>query len=457
MSLSILPTASAHGTRNDDQPTHRRFFLGPMPDKILSKTEAQVKKKKKRGWFTRSAPEGKDAHNVSLSAIIQDHAFEFFLREGGHEEDWGEHQERSMREEMLRRWGDSEWGHVWRRRHSEDRARASRWVGGSFEIGHFLGVNILDEERASSSRYSASSRRLGSSIRPSFSTRPSTARTPSNITSLILKPAPASTTAEETFVTAHSNIDPSVSENTIPLPSTTHGQGGSLLPPTSNSHDPDSRPISASSTTALILPQADQPMPLPKARSEVIRRPILRSSTSDGLANGTAINISKRSALIPGRSKTVHYMDSPTREHPPAPPGEVLARTGSAVEDTSAGAVENSSTQEDDLVWGNVVMRGECFYYNLNQTSFLYPYRYQTECLFGFVTANRITLAKLSTRNKIERLITCVTRKVLSSWSSGARIVLKYTKTTYVSFGSVQCIWYNCVTESPLERVDSGT
>lgn len=64
-----------------------------------------------------------------------------------------------------------------------------------------------------------------------------------------------------------------------------------------------------------------------------------------------------RPPLITRQSKTVRYVDSPTTEDPPAPPSEVLARQGEAVEATSAGATDDTAPHEDSFVWGDVVMR----------------------------------------------------------------------------------------------------
>lgn len=353
MSTSQLNLAnSAHGSQTDDQPTHRRFFIGPMPQKVLSQTEAKVKKKKKRAWLSRSSNESDDEHDT-LSVIIQDHAFQFFLREGGDEADWGEHQEHRIREEMHRRWGNSEWGHMWRRRNSEDKARANSWVGGSFEIGNFLGVSIMDDEV---SRYSASIRRPGSSIRPPSSRRPST--------SMVARPGTAgshgTSQAAETFVTAPSKLNPSAAlDVTRPQSSSRPNKSNSLLEP-ENGLDAGSQPASTSSTTALLAHAPDRPKFPVTARSEVLRRPILRSSTSEAVQDITGMHITlpeDRPPLITRQSKTVRYVDSPTTEDPPAPPSEVLARQGEAVEATSAGATDDTAPHEDSFVWGDVVMR----------------------------------------------------------------------------------------------------
>ena len=56
----------------------------------------------------------------------------------------------------------------------------------------------------------------------------------------------------------------------------------------------------------------------------------------------------------------VHYSDVPTPYEEPAPPGEVLARTGSDMEDTSAGAAQHATqVLAAEPESGDVIMRGE--------------------------------------------------------------------------------------------------
>jgi hypothetical protein len=358
-SLSYIQAASAHDTRSDDKPMHRRFFIGPMPEKVLPQTEAKVRKNKKRVWFHRvgaSPSDGEEDHD-SLSGMIQEHAFQFFLSQGGNEEEWGDNEAESVQQEMLRRWRDSEWGSIWKRGMQKTNEPTNRWVGGSFEIGSFLGVNILDEAHAGSSRISASSKRLSPSVKPGPSTKASSSIRPSS-PNRIQSAVPTSTAARDTIINHPSELSPSNFPKAAPLLATASAPGPDVLLSPENDHDTGSRrPISDSSTTPLLIPDLDQALPS-NVQSDMLRRPFRSSTTlparSDGNMNGSR---SIRPALVPRKSKTVHYMNSPTEALPPAPPTEVLARTGSAVEETSAGATKAAATQ-DEIVWGDVVMRG---------------------------------------------------------------------------------------------------
>ncbi|KAF9454744.1 hypothetical protein P691DRAFT_716543 [Macrolepiota fuliginosa MF-IS2] len=131
----------------------QRVFIGPMPERVVSQTEAHAHQHHHKGIFLgrMSTQEANSDSCTDVSQIIKDHAFHFFMREGGRVEDWDDEQERGRTEELLKRWRESEWGALWHRRHRQrhgeirDAAPTSRWVGGSFEVGHLLGVNVLDE------------------------------------------------------------------------------------------------------------------------------------------------------------------------------------------------------------------------------------------------------------------------------------------------------------------------
>lgn len=333
-----------------------------MPEKVLSQTEAQVRKKKKRVWFHRShaPPNGDEADHGSLSSIIQEHAFQFFISQGGNEEDWGDHEAESIREEMLRRWGDSEWGNIWKRRMQKTHEpTSSRWVGGSFEIGNFLGVNILDEPHAGGSRHSTSSKQPSSFIRPGSSTRASSSAT-HNFSTTGTQPADLTFSATENNATTVPELLPHKSSHATPLLSTNNAPGPSTLsPPPENAHDVD--PASDTSTTSLLIPDTDQAPPS-KAHSDVPRKPF-KSSMTIPSRHDTDINLgisksaSRRPALEPQKRKSVHYTDSRAQALSPIPPTEVLARTGSAVQESSAGATEAAATR-DEIEWGDIVMRG---------------------------------------------------------------------------------------------------
>jgi len=137
-----------------DQPVrhdhlHRRVLVGPLPETLIAQTEAQVKKKKTLPGSSENAPNDEGGEDVP--GVVKNNAFNFFIRRGGRAEEWGENEERGVKEEMLRRWKDSEWAAVWSNRKRKDASSrgagetSHKWVGGSFEVGQFLGANILED------------------------------------------------------------------------------------------------------------------------------------------------------------------------------------------------------------------------------------------------------------------------------------------------------------------------
>ncbi|EIW59516.1 uncharacterized protein TRAVEDRAFT_121684 [Trametes versicolor FP-101664 SS1] len=217
---------------------------------------------------------------------------------------------------MRRRWRESDWGRA--RKQRRQAGTGPKWVGNSFDVGVFLGVDILDENLASVAPAQASTSR--GSVRPS----------------IIETPASPSAGAD-TFVTAQSHLSTPARE-----------QPGPTTLSLNVSQDRDSVwPGSASSSTALLAPSASHHGPL------VEQQHTNGASTSAGPANGDVplprpANQGRKST---GKGMHVHYEETPA-----VPPSEVLARRGSAVDDTSAGAAEQA-TAENQVKWGDVIMR----------------------------------------------------------------------------------------------------
>ena len=357
-SISVTTLPYSGGIPNDDHGVHRRVFIGPMPEKVVSHTEAQALKQKKRGLFRLNTAQEEDDME-----IIKDNAFKFFVHTGGRPEDWGEDQEQTVTQEMLHRWRNSEWGAVWGSRRKKDSriGPTSYWVGGSFEIGRFLGMDVLPETESTRNRTSSQSTREASALEfPSHTER---------------EPRP-STTTQETFVSAHSKFLPSASNEGIaePGPSSTARE-------TSASASSDFLPsshldtnggtsfidyavsaegsIPDTSSMALLRPSLVRVRPSgtndARAKTEVIPRPIIGGLPFSALTNGQVQENPK------DKGRLVHYADVP-RQGPssPASPSEVLERTNDAVEGTSAGAASSRSLSPkvDFLDWGDVVMRG---------------------------------------------------------------------------------------------------
>lgn len=306
-----------------------------MPQKALPTAE-ELKKLRKHTFPRLNSA---DTTDEELTQIIREHARSFFLHEGGREEDWDENEEQSTREEMYRRWKESEWGVALRRlrRQSQPNSKivpASNWIGGSFEIGNIAGINIITESETLSK---VSSR---SSTQPLI---PLDSIVDSIVEPLV--PSLESGTGIQTFHTAP--LEPSESS-------------AALSPPDSSSHDlglsvPDteqqqaSRAPSPSSSTAPLRPSVLRIVDSGGPSSEPLRRSIIKlpsfSHISDSPNQG---------------KKKVHYDLSPVATSPSVAvsPTEVLERTGTDVSGTSAGAMSISATDDQQITWGEIVMRG---------------------------------------------------------------------------------------------------
>lgn len=214
------------------------------------------------------------------------------------------------REEMFRRWRETEWGAIRsHRKQDKEPKQAKRWIGASFEVGNILGVNILEAEPAESIRERISNR-------SNRSTRSGPEASSSHLPMNTNERAGASATSFYTGEGATSFYTPD--------------SGGSMLRP----------PIAAEEDGR-------------KAQSDYAQRPALETSTLAVKSDSHIPVIAKQ------RERAVHYAELPVREvDSPAPPSEVLERSASEIRDTSAEAM-SSPTPDRHIPWGEIVMRGK--------------------------------------------------------------------------------------------------
>jgi hypothetical protein len=296
-----------------------------MPENVVAHTEAEVKKHKTEGLLSMSfdsdeAPDKSD----DVSKIIKAHALSFFLHRGGKKEDWGEEQERNIADEMLKRWKSSEWSHIWSHRHKakKELGQTNHWVGGSFEIGRLLGVDIFRgvpiDEITKAGRSSTSGGQL---------------------TAAASSGAQTGTEADQqTFPTAPSRF--SVNGDLAAA----SGSGNGV-------HDgPTSSSTPTTSSTRLIPSLSKQTDAIGTPGPSVQRTPTsLLRRKSDVDPKGK------------GKQKMVRYASNTPPQ--PVPPKQVLDRAGSALEATSSAAASLSPplAVSDELQWGDVVFRGILF------------------------------------------------------------------------------------------------
>ena len=311
-----MPTPKEH--------KHRRRFIGPMPESVFSsEVPTNRQTKKKRGWFSsssRASTTSQEDDDQCLRDVIKVHAYEFFKGHGGKDEDWGEQEEKSVREEMLRRWRQSEWGKL---RRAKEGSTKNRWVGTSFDVGTFLGVNVLDKATMTTSPMSSPP------ASPSKSTHPLSIDTG------------IQSAAGETFVTAPNQFPPH-------SPVRRDGVASGAL---SDLQNP--------SYVTAATPTEEQPRATPgeflQGSSHVMDRLLAPDMSSPAHSNGTADH-SITPSQQKGKRKQVRYEDDVCDDEPTSP-ADVLARSGPEVAETSAGAVEAARV---DTMPGEdgVIMRG---------------------------------------------------------------------------------------------------
>lgn len=298
--------------------TFGRVFIGPMPENVVAHTEAEVKKRKTEGLLSLSfdsdeAPDKSD----DVSKIIKAHALSFFLHHGGKKEDWGEEQEKSIADEMLKRWKSSEWSHIWSHRHKakKELGQTNHWVGGSFEIGRLLGVDIfrgvpIDE---------------------------------------ITKAGRSSTSGAQSMAAASSGAQTGTEADQQTFATALNGDLAAASGSGVNGVHDGLTSTPATSSTPLIPSLSKQTDAIGTPGPSVQRMPAsLLRGKSDIEFKGK------------GKQKMVRYVSNTPPK--PVPPKQVLERAGSALEATSSAAASlEPPVVSDELQWGDVVFRGILF------------------------------------------------------------------------------------------------
>jgi hypothetical protein len=364
--MNMVPTP-AESTQHSGRHTLSRIFIGPLPDRVLSNAQHSVAKRVKapRRLFgfnqSRHTPTENDE---PVEELINRYAYAFHLKLGGSEGDWNEERENSVKYEMFRRWRESPWGRLWRGRKDSSSASHARWVlpndAGSFQVGDFLGLDTYAKPAPRSPRLSTSPTN-GSHTEEG----PSTSRQALYGNS--------STRTGDAFVTAHSHISPEP-ETVLPVP-----QSLSLIEESPvSTHDSDVPVATSSASLIRVVSAADRPPirdrllrtepndEVPKLKPALKAR-ALAQAKSDGAVNGPTDTLR---SFDQGKGKTKAknvFVRVPRDPSPPAPPGEVLRRTGDEMQETSAAAAEelqaatSSSSMPLDLPdeYDDAKMRGE--------------------------------------------------------------------------------------------------
>jgi hypothetical protein len=226
-------------------------------------------------------------------------------------------------------------------------------MGNSFNVGEFLGMNVDSAATAPTvtirgNADASSSNAPAPSVAMSSSTAENAGNSATSPFGADVPPSSALSSQAETIGTATTFA---TARSSLPL-TPQSGEREDLFPFEDSPNTAVipgpilTRPASSTSTTALLSPEVrfqaeggDEPAGP--------SRPALRDTAhSDG-----ELQLQKP----PKKKKSVHYADAYAETA--APPDEVLARSGDEVAETSAGAAEEASP-ENEVRWGDVVMRG---------------------------------------------------------------------------------------------------
>ena len=334
-----MPTQTPELKHATERHTIHRLFLGPLPERVLSAAQHPAMKSasgKQPRRLLNFAPTQRSLSDDDepVNELISQYAYAFYLKLGGSEEGWNEEQEINVKDEMSRRWSESAWGRLRRKRKDNSNASQARWVlpneAASFQIGEFLGINTYAEPAPRSPQFAATD--TGSL---SNRTGPSTSR---------VRLDDPSVTTGDTFVTARSHCDISPE----PEPHTAPSRSGSSFPDGAPFSPDESYDIHAATSTTSLLrtPAADLPPEgeLERTRSvptNVVSRlkPALKARPLTQARSDGAIDDSTPLSSDWGKGKAKKAVRLP-REPSPAPPVEVLERTGSRIQETSAAAAE---------------------------------------------------------------------------------------------------------------------
>lgn len=323
--------------QSSDRHALHRFFIGPLPERVLLDAQHHVLKpaKKRRTLFSfnrsRQSPSSNDE---PVEELINQYAYAFHLKFGGSAEDWNEERENNVRDEMTQMWKESPWGRLrWGRKDGLNVSHG-RWVlpndAGSFQIGDFLGLNTYSELATRSPQ-----------LTPSVAGGSPTRAGPSTPHRAHLDDP--STRTGNTFVTAHSHISPE--PELAPMPSR------SSFFPEASPNSGDDIHATTSTTSLLRVPGVNRPAggfrirtgptdepSTVKPASTSLRARALASAKSDSTINGST-DAPRTPDRRKGKAKKVIRL--PREPSPSAPPGAVLQRSGSEIQETSAAAAEN--------------------------------------------------------------------------------------------------------------------
>lgn len=322
-----------------------RYFLGPLPERVVSDAQHLVSKSvnRPRGFFGfTQAQQMPPETDEPVEELINQYAYAFYLKLGGSEENWDEEQESYVKHEMLRRWRESAWGRLWRRRKENSDTARAHWIlpndAGFFQVGEFLGLNTYAAPASRGTRATpGSSAWTGPPISPVYLNDPSMVTGDSFVTAPShVSPEPEAGPSQSTSIPLDASVSSNGSCGIHGVTSTTH------LIPVRAAENPSERHRTHTGPTVVV-----------SSLKPALRARALTQAKSDGAIDGTTSATVGLSLPASGKGKAKKAVRLPSDPHlsgtttlPPhsASPDEVLERTGSELHGTSAAAEEGLRT-----------------------------------------------------------------------------------------------------------------
>ena len=305
----------------------RRIFIGPMPEKVISQTEASQHKRSQVTFgsvFSLTQEQPDNTHNIDkieeVSRIIKEHPFHFFVHEGGRAEDWNLEEEQHITDELAKRWKSSEWGQLWTHRHHRKKESQSagdhHWFGTSFEVGTLMGVNVLQGNE--------------------------------HVTNLAARSNPVRDKIEDSSNNLLGADNSQLFVASSNEPSTSRVSGDASNSTVTSVETP------VTSRTTLLPPRRSETMSLKDKNLSLSNDREIRPTMSTNNSRDSSQPLSNGK----GKGKEVRYSDHPgpgLSTSSPVPSEQLLQRTKGTV-DSSASSASSFVTQ--GFTWGDVILRG---------------------------------------------------------------------------------------------------
>ncbi|KAG8908406.1 hypothetical protein FRB99_006611 [Tulasnella sp. 403] len=336
----LVPSPSIASENDDHRKALRRWFIGPMQEKVaiyeVKKAKETWRDRANRFSPMRRRPDtslvrddtdtSSDSDSDGCNSEDNASLYNYFIESGGQKEDWDADALRRMKKELKRKWKESAWYNVWAsNRHEKTRSTANgKWVGTSFLVGDVLGCQTPAQTGSNISPPATHEEGQSISRQLSMASRHDTlpdrhTDSPAELTDNDAPPFRFVTSSTSLLHTAAFHTRPEISERPVST------AGGDLFP---------ASPLARTSTAFTARSDGHEPSATAGLRSAL-------KSTSDRKGKRKSVNFG---TFLGVESRNADGEDTV------ASPSEVLARTGTDIQGSSAEVTEGiANLQRGDV------------------------------------------------------------------------------------------------------------